>query len=363
MKRSLLITLSLGLAGVFFAGCEWESSSDGQSWNSSYDWINFGGTYRSGSSQRALVANFSFASGGTAGTTDPEPGGDFNPIRYFQVNNEDAGILPKLSEILTGTVNYNNNLSTALSELGISSGDVESVRIAPGTFSMTFAQGTPSLASGGASDNGSGGITGTWKNYASDPTYSLTGTLDYQSGGWQIVLDDPADLGLLFDCQAYYNYQLEITLKDPEEVEDTTPDEEEETPPTQSGWIYSLQIEQTGNYLRMIDNHGSVYEGYISTVSTPGGDSTGRSSGEIVANFEVTGSSQGTPVQIVGSFRGLYTSAASTETTGTADASEPAGRLGGRTIQGTWIEPSGQGDLYGTAADIAVVAETISLQN
>ena len=48
MKRIFTFALCAVAAAALLTGCEWSSSSEhNESWNDSYNWVNFSGTYRS----------------------------------------------------------------------------------------------------------------------------------------------------------------------------------------------------------------------------------------------------------------------------------------------------------------------------
>lgn len=46
MRKSILSAVVASLMFVSFVGCEWEAPQDGETWNSSYSWVNFIGVYR-----------------------------------------------------------------------------------------------------------------------------------------------------------------------------------------------------------------------------------------------------------------------------------------------------------------------------
>ena len=46
MKRNAWVGVLAAMLAIGLAGCEWETGSGAESWSSSYDWVNFSGTYR-----------------------------------------------------------------------------------------------------------------------------------------------------------------------------------------------------------------------------------------------------------------------------------------------------------------------------
>ena len=115
--------------------------------------------------------------------------------------------------------------------------------------------------------------------------------------------------------------------------------------------IYTFSVVQEGNRLIITDNNGATYRGSYGIVATVGGDQTGRSSGEVIAPFEVTGTdARGNTIRITGSFRGDYVAP-------TSDLTD-SGVLANRSIQGVWIEGGIQGDLLGTSGSTDVLIPT-----
>ncbi len=86
----------------------------------------------------------------------------------------------------------------------------------------------------------------------------------------------------------------------------------------------------------------------MSSVTTPGGDDTGSSPGNVVGTFEAKGVTDAR-YKITGTFSGSYLVVAS-------DDGIQYGVLTTRRIQGIWMEPGGIGDLYGETTDGAQTA-------
>ena len=124
------------------AGCEWESSSDEDSWNSAWNWVNFDGVYRPAAGRTYVVSAFapqttspastqnasqSLGTGngaqanfnGTLGNT-PVVAGSVTVTAGGQSLSDDAS--GNLSGNGTGSVNYNTGAITASFTLAPSAG-------------------------------------------------------------------------------------------------------------------------------------------------------------------------------------------------------------------------------------------------
>lgn len=328
MKKSVLSSASVVLFGaavaavlVFSTGCEWESSGSEGSWNDSMSWVNFSGLYRSGSSGRPLVSNFSLSSGGT-GDTGTGSGGGTTPGNFTEtaVSQNDVFTQPGLFTTIGATINYTGRGTSGWS-------------LKPGSVNIRLV--SSNGAEGNFADSGGGGLSGSFSQAPGGETYTGTGSINYDTGAWSLALEVP----FLGPATVSYDYTI-LSPKDGTEVVIEDPSDD---PPTSSGWVYTLQVSQTGNRLHFTDNRGFVWEGVFSSVTTPSGDRSGRSSGEVVGTFEVKGVTDGR-YKITGSFAGTYS-------VSVTDDGIQRGQLTARRIQGIWMEPSGNGDLYGQTTD------------
>ena len=128
--------LSVMMAVLILAGCEWESSDD-DTWDDSMSWVDFSGTYRSPGGG-AIVTEF-----------DPSPGSSNVVIS------------------ITGEV-----IGTADSTVSLYSNTLDNKPVVEGSLSITV----------GAfvfTDNGDGTLTG---------TAATDGTINYETGQWSIDL-------------------------------------------------------------------------------------------------------------------------------------------------------------------------------
>jgi len=328
-KRSRCVGLKacgvvLAAVALLSAGCEWESSGDEGSWSDAVSWANFAGVYRSGSDARPLVANFSLASGGVPGT-----GSDTSQFIEHPVVNQAAFDHASPFTTVSGTINFMNR-------------GVDGWYLKAGSVDITFT-GTSTGPVGGFSDNGSGVLAGNYAQVPGGPSFAATGTIDYDTGAWSITLS-PTD-PFVEIARITYSYVVLETIGS--SVVGGGGGGGNATPPTSYAWIYTLDVQQTGNQLRFVDNRGFTWEGRILSMTTPGGDSTGKSAGDVVGAFEVTGTTD-SRFKITGSFGGVYTVAAAAGKAATTSASS---QLTQRRIQGIWMEPTGNGDLYGQTVD------------
>jgi hypothetical protein len=204
-----------------------------------------------------------------------------------------------------------------------------------GTIQPTVVQGSVSVSDGfetftDAGTTGGGGtnvvvMTG---NLAGDKGGS--GTVNYLTGMISVTFDqEPADGDEVFVTYLYESSPGGIP-GDPISGS--------------SKAIRSLTVHQVGNKITLTDNNGDVYTGTISVLTTTAtGNNNAAESGVVVGQFDATGTSGGIPVHIIGTFLGSFTQPLTAGGTGA---------LINRTLEGTWLEASGQsGTLSAAAAD------------
>ena len=241
MRLTGCLVISLVLALV--AGCEWENSSGGSTWDDSYSWVNFSGTYRAPDGG-PIVSAFDPVSGGS------EPA-------EINVTGEiiDYGV--------GGDYTY--------------SGSLNNTPVKEGSLSI-------SLTGYSFNDNGDGTLSG---------TAGTTGTINYETGSWSLDFKgNPVGDGVQMIAQYVYTSG----------GEDGQPDSG-----TDDEAIYSLVVSQTGNQLAITDSNGGSLSGTISSVSTGGGDKNGTTSGQVTATFSAEGSSgSGQSVKLTGTLYGDY---------------------------------------------------------
>ncbi len=253
-----LYILVISLLIPFFFGCDWEAGSSVDSWDDSNNWVDFSGTYRP-QQGHVLVKAFGATNSSTTNYT---------------------------TNVVSGEV-----LATANGTDTAYSGYTEhsAVRGSLTIFTIGGYRFTDSSSSGG--DTVSLSVT---------PNDGSSGTYNYSTRAW--ALSFPAPLAAGTEIQASYSWREE-------HIGGSTIDDQGNhgTP------IYSFVVAQTGNKLKIVDSNGSVYEGSLGTVRTTGGmpvntDPTQPNvapvSGPVVAQFSVSGVSQGYRVTIVGTLQG-----------------------------------------------------------
>jgi hypothetical protein len=309
---------------VLLSGCEWDSSSDGNTWNDAYSWVNFSGIYRGVNG--ALIKDYT-PGGPSVNPPTVNPGDDI----LIVVNNEDAGTAYSLQTVLTGLLDNRPG-------------------IVDGSVTLIFKDIASGVDSGSVTD--SGGVLSGFVNLVGpdDATAQpATGTINYDTGAWTLTLTSP---GLLSARNIIANYVYNVAV-----VQPPSPEPDDPSDPS-NPWddIFTMRVDQLGNKLSFIDSKNGRYEGVLTAVSNTGGDSTGRTGGQIEALFEVNGStSDGRPITITGSFTGLYIAPGedSDSTTGNARAT---GFLNNRVVQAMWVEQNdgSTAEMLGQAIAISV---------
>ncbi len=312
MKRFAWIGVGVVALAVGIVGCSWETGDDATSWSSSYNWVNFSGTYRN-STGPYLVTDYTTTPGSEAYTEEKNGSA------------EGSGV-------------------TAVS----AAGNLGKAKIVPGSVLIKLYAANGNLHSS-YSDNGNGVLSGG----------VATGNVSYDAGSWNVDfsagLNGPAG-GTWKATFRYYVYQ-----------DGTAPSGQ--TAGSTRVSIYVFNVTHSGQNLTFVDNNGSAYTGKIGAIrSASGAENTDieqvandeKSAGKItyyeselpedgdsvIATFECSGVSAAMmQVKIVGSFQGTVAS----------------GVFTGRTLTGTWIELGGKtGDVRGqtTAIEVQTAAET-----
>ena len=297
MKMNLFRFLSFFLF-VFIVGCEWESSDGDHSWTEELGWANFSGTYRNSSGD--LISGSGFSSGEDEVSDTPD-----GPL--LVVSGEAGGSYAARQATLSGRL-------------------AKYPQIVAGSVTLVFASGGITI---GTFTDGGGGLSGTYALVPSAaPTRVGTGTIEYDTGRWTLNLED---IGFLVATDLSVDYTWVDTGAI---VDDSDVDEDDDDIS-----ISSMHVTQTGNQLVFSDSEGMTYTGIMWKGSTPGGDDTGATSGEVTTGFEVSSDN----VTITGTFSGNWASA------GEDDAG--SGNLTGKTIDGTWVRSGNALDMHGTSGD------------
>jgi hypothetical protein len=329
--RKLVESAVVILFVSLLSGCEWGGSGSDSTWSDAYSWINFSGVYRPASGRSFLVDI-----PGENPVVPVDPGNPGNPGNPDHPDNPYQDY-PR---------------ANASVELGVSDG-------IDAHFESTLAhlpivRGSVTVTAGGwvlTDSDGDGVFTGD----------QGAGTLNYDTGRITVNWDFAPDRGVrVIVAYSYYLIGRQYKADAP-------------TSGASEGYIYSLTLNQSGNILDAIDNNGVSYHGELIKVAQGGGDSSGNTSGSVVANFTMTSAGG---AKIVGVLTGNYLAprdngaAAPDQTIGgnnittgkatdtdvdTAPETVTTGRLLNRQMQGTYIGGDGStGDLQGVSGDITV---------
>lgn len=273
MKRILGIAMCAVVAAGLMAGCEWSTSSEhNSSWNDSYNWVNFSGTYRSAAGGM-LVTDY---------TSTPSTPGATNTYTATESGGSLAG----------------GSLSA--------SGKASKHPIVPKSFTLQVGSDVSLADDGTGTLSGSGG----------------TGTVSYDAGTWSFTLADTQ----------WSQWKRNITISYAYQVGNSG--SSSGTKSGSSGKaIYSFVVAQQGEKLTITDNNGATYKGHISNLrSTSGMTSTNsmpRDGDVIVASFSTSGTSAaGKQVTITGTFQGNVASSVFTGRTMQGTWIEAGGKTG-----------------------------------
>ncbi len=299
MKR-LVRNIVVAVLGVGLVGCEWSGSNSDNSWNDSNSLANFSGHYVGWGNGGYLVSQYSTASSSTPGGTTTIPG-------------ESVGTGDGVSTTFGGTLAH--------------------PPVVPGSLAI--------VAAGGFSfhDNGNGTLTG---------SSGTSGTIVYQSGGWNIDLHG----GILANGAAITaSYAVTNSGSQGSNQGSTDP-------------IYAFNVQQDGNKLKIIDNNGSVYSGSFGNFRTTGNlDSNSQNptfvnGDQVLASFSASGTSAaGMHVNMTGTFQGIIEGVSTvTSISGDKTVTKTSMVLNDRLILGTWVEDGGKtGDIKGNAPSVTQV--------
>ncbi len=302
MKQKICLC-GLVMAIALVLGCEWESSDGDSSWNDRFNWVVVAGTYAPSSGALVALPGEGSGSGGGGGNDAPT----------IPVVNESDGTLAALQTDV--------------------SGDTDKVPVVPG--SLTVVMKTSGGAGGSFVDDGSGKLTGYYNLAGADSPFDNlgAGNIVYETGKWNLSLQSGGfPLGSA-SIKLNYSYEdINVAVENQEEESSTA-----------GGSVYSFVVSQQGDRITITDDRGGRYTGSLTGASSTSGNEDGSISGEVIAQFEVSGKAGDghTSVTIVGSFT------AYNEIGNSASARQ----LKNRTIRGTWMQNDGvTADVYGISA-------------
>lgn len=273
-SRSVLFSLCAASA-IALTGCEWGSSGD-NTWNDSYSWANFTGTYRF---TKAVIASASGDSESDSGSSSSVP-------------------------TITSHGSANTTM-TSTTQAGGTLSPVGTGGITPGSVKIKVLTST-------IVDNGSGSLT---------LNGSSIGTIAYDSGVWSFTTS-----GIKGSAQGT---QVSITWDYTTSSGASTTKAKDGSTQTSIPISY-LNVVQRGNKLTMSGDSGIVYSGQLTGASM---GSDGYAAAQTVhLSFSV---SSGSGSKITGSFSGVW-SGASDKNYGTLSSRQIHGTFSnGMTFVGT----------------------------
>lgn len=353
---------------IFMAGCEWSTPSSEDTWTmNGYDWFDFSGTFR-GVNGGPIVTGFTYEDPTTEGIVNGEiissaSGNIAGQVTLAPAYNTGKWVMSgKLNDnVIAGTVDIDlagvgsvsdNGSGGFVKTSGTFNIDVGSIDYANGVVMLTvdsdFPGGTVFPAGGIASASyqygGTSAFGGNFQHgqvtpgsvtiFAGDYVFvddglgllstsdGKTGTIAYATGAWSINLGGIAISGNVTASYAY-------TINQPFEPGNTG------TP------VVTLTIAQVGNKLTIYDSLGRRFNGTIGVANGSGGTVKPTSEDDYSSQVMAQFTAYNDDIEIVGTLTGLY-------------SSDEPGVLFNRTIQAVWIEPTVQGDVYGTAGNLYV---------
>ena len=301
-KSALAACLTAALLG-FSTGCDWSSGGSVDDANSSSIDLSVAGVYRAPDGG-TIVSDFVVVQGkdGTAGSTNE-----------VSVSGE--------------TVATGNGTSTAFG------GALDHSPITPGSVTISA---PPAFTL--TDPDGDGTFTG---------TSGSSGTINYSTGAFTLNFGGAAiDSGS--KITASYTF-LEVS-----EGTDATADSRNSGASGEK--IYSFNVEQNGNTIRITDNNGNTYDGKLGSsqvVSQQQVSDTQQQLQEVI-QYSAEGLAGGTKVKLVGAFNSATTVFFSQNIQVNQDGSgtlktEETFRTFSLSIDGTWVEENG------TTGDISAI--------
>lgn len=157
MKRQMLV---LALGGVVLAGgCEWTGTSEGESWNDAYSWVDFSGVYRAADGASPIVTGGS-SSGSSAYVKTESSGSTSDGVFNYSGTVSQAPIVAGSVTVRIGNVvAFSDNGAGALAQVG-----------GTGVGSISYATGAWAVAANGVLVPGGQTITVTYQVAATSGT-------------------------------------------------------------------------------------------------------------------------------------------------------------------------------------------------
>ncbi len=364
---------------IGLAGCsEWESSGDDSAWNDAYNWLDFSGIYADAASgvlvRDGVSATSSLlASGEAAGTGNGTstsfsgtlvnggvvPGSVLIAAGAFGFVDDGAGMLTS-PDIFAATVT-----ETAVAGGGsLNAGIVSGAPVVPGSVTISAAGLIDPVVDNNFDGTSDGGDTDGVLQNALAP--SATGTFIYETGAWSLTETTPIPGGTLITITyqqastdagvsgsiAYESGGWTINLQGTALPAGTpiTATYRYTQPTTSAGVtantgtpIYTFNVLQTGDRLRIIDSNGNEFQGRLFDVNSSAGnltdiptagDEDNPQVGDYVGSFYAEGTANGVFVTLDGSFAGSILQ------------DERQNTLFDRRMSGSWRESGGKAGVF-----------------
>jgi hypothetical protein len=277
--------LILGACSAILVGCEWESSGSDSGYNTSRIKVSVAGVYRAPVAGDPLVVD-------------------------FRNRGSDRSTTGSLQQVRGESIATGNGARTSFS------GRFSRSDILPGSVQING-------AGYSFSDNGTGILTG-------EP--AGVGRIVYTTGAWSIDFRGiaPSSGSLITGNYTVIVPPSSSTNRPGSGASRTT--------------IFQFNVQQVGNKITIVDNNGDSYEGALGGTRIDDADGEG----DILRNsiqFKAEGVSRGIPITITGKFNADVASNGLANGTNSTVLVQPIGL----TMDGSWIEPRGAGDVFGVA--------------
>ncbi len=340
-SRSFFLTAAT--FAVVLTGCDWGGTSESDSWNDAYSWVNFTGTYSVGNMS-------SSSSSASASNNSTDTTTDSSTTTTIRTDNNTTTTITSSEVIISNTITKVDSFTLGDTSMSMS-GTLSKNPVVAGSVSVAVTH--DAIGQLNFTDTGSGGLGG-----------SGNGSINYDTGAWSVHSPSSIPAG----AKATVTYQYwQVTRKsgvsDPQTSTSSSTSTDTSSTSSQGesssssktdsfsktmASLATLHVVQKGNLFTFTDNNGTVYNGRITGASIP---STGYNVAcSVNISFQVAAANG---YKIVGTFTGNWSGATSSSN----------GTLSGRTIAGTYSYGSAHADFVGTAPAITTATPAADSSN
>lgn len=303
--KSRTFFLAAATCAVVLTGCDWGGTSESDSWNDAYNWVNFTGSYSVGN----ITSDTSTTTSSDTTTTTT---------------------VTTTATVVSNTVSRTDSFTLGSGPSISMSGTLSKHPVVPGSLSITVSH--SAVGEFAYADDGSGSLSG-----------SGGGSVNYETGAWSVKLPSSTPAGA--KATAKYLYTTVTTVPGASDSSSSSSSSSKSSSSSTKAALSTIHVIQKGNLFTFTDNNGRVYNGKITGASIP---STGYSVACTVnISYEVTANNG---YKMVGNFSGNWSGASSSAN----------GTLSGRTITGTYKYGSSHADFTGTAPSITTSTPSTS---